>query len=163
MKISRRAMLSGGGLLIFAGFAMPEALRSGRASARGFPFMLSDEQWRKRLSTRQYAILRKEATEPPFASPLNNEHRKGVFLCAGCGQRLFSSATKFDSGTGWPSFWKPLPGAINTGTDRKLGYARTEVHCARCGGHLGHVFDDGPKPTGKRYCMNGGAMSFVPA
>ncbi len=116
-----------------------------------------------KLPPAAYDVLRKEATERPFSSPLNSEHRKGVFGCRGCAQPLFSSATKFDSGTGWPSFWAPLRGAVGTKTDRMLGFARTEVHCSRCGGHLGHVFDDGPKPTGKRYCMNGVAMTFRPA
>src|SRR3546814_13619679 len=105
--------------------------------------------------------LRKRSTEYPLTSPLNKEHRTGIFACAGCGQRLFSSKTKFDSGTGWPSFWAPLPRAVGTSRDFELGYPRTEVHCARCGGHLGHVFDDGPKPTGKRYGMNGVALAFA--
>ncbi|MDI1295095.1 MAG: peptide-methionine (R)-S-oxide reductase MsrB [bacterium] len=126
-----------------------------------YPFVLDDAQWRKRLSPLAYNVLRKEATEQPFTSPLNKEHRAGIFTCAGCAQKLFSSKTKFDSGTGWPSFWAPLPKAVGTSRDGLLGYIRTEVHCARCGGHLGHVFDDGPKPTGKRYCMNGVAMAFV--
>ena len=128
-----------------------------------YPFTLSDAQWRKRLSPLAYRVLRHEATEHPFTSPLNKEHRAGTFSCAGCGQALFSSKTKFDSGTGWPSFWAPLPRATATSRDFALGYPRVEVHCARCGGHLGHVFDDGPQPTGKRYCMNGVALSFAPA
>lgn len=128
-----------------------------------YPFTLSDAEWRKRLSPLAYTVLRKEATEHPFTSPLNKEHRAGTFACAGCSQKLFSSKTKFDSGTGWPSFWAPLPKAVGTSRDFALGYPRTEVHCARCGGHLGHVFDDGPRPTGKRYCMNGVAMTFIPA
>lgn len=131
------------------------------AQAAGFPYGLTDAEWRKKLTPGQYAVLRQQATERPYSSPLNKEHRKGTFLCAGCDQRLFSSATKFDSGTGWPSFWQPLAGAVGTTTDYKIGYPRTEVHCARCGGHLGHVFDDGPRPTGKRYCMNGAALRFV--
>jgi peptide-methionine (R)-S-oxide reductase len=109
----------------------------------------------------KYAVSYSEDTERPYSSPLDKEKRKGTFVCAGCNQRLFSSATKFDSGTGWPSFWQPLKGGIGTKTDYKIGLPRTEVHCARCGGHLGHVFDDGPRPTGKRYCMNGVAMKFV--
>lgn len=133
-----------------------------RAEA-AYPFNLSDAEWRKRLSPLAYNVLRKQATEHPFTSPLNKERRAGIFACAGCGQKLFSSKTKFDSGTGWPSFYAPLPRAVGTSRDFDLGYPRTEVHCARCGGHLGHVFDDGPKPTGLRYCMNGVALSFVAA
>lgn len=135
---------------------------AGRAEA-AYPFTLSDAQWRKRLSPWAYKVLRQEATERPFTSPLNDEHRAGIFACAGCAQKLFSSKAKFDSGTGWPSFWAPLRGAVGTSRDLAIGYPRTEVHCARCGGHLGHVFDDGPRPTGKRYCMNGVALSFQPA
>jgi peptide-methionine (R)-S-oxide reductase len=122
-----------------------------------------DDEWRKRLSTEQYRVLRRHGTERPFTSPLDNEKRKGVFACAGCDLDLFASETKFDSGTGWPSFYAPLPNAIGTKTDHLLIVARTEVHCRRCGGHLGHVFGDGPPPTGKRYCMNGVAMIFKPA
>ncbi|MBD3730085.1 MAG: peptide-methionine (R)-S-oxide reductase MsrB [Sphingomonadales bacterium] len=139
------------------------ACGSSPAEARNFPLSLSDAQWRKRLTKTQYWILREEGTERPFSSPLNDEHRAGTFLCAACAHPLYSSKTKYDSGTGWPSFWQPLRGGVGTSTDYKIGYPRTEVHCANCGGHLGHVFDDGPKPTGKRYCMNGGAMSFRPA
>ena len=128
-----------------------------------YSFQLSDAEWRRRLSPMAYNVLRKRATEYPFTSPLNKEHRKGIFACAGCRQRLFDAATKFDSGTGWPSFWRPLPRAVATRRDFELGYPRTEVHCSRCGGHLGHVFNDGPKPTGKRYCINGAALSFDPA
>lgn len=127
-----------------------------------YPLTLSDAEWRKRLSPLAYQVLRRQATEHPFTSPLNKEHRSGIFSCAGCDQRLFSSKTKFDSGTGWPSFWAPLPKAVGTSRDFELGYLRTEVHCTRCGGHLGHVFDDGPRPTGKRYCMNGVALAFTP-
>lgn len=137
--------------------------RSDEAAAADFPFTLTQAQWKQRLNPKQYATLREGSTEFPYTSPLNKEHRKGLFLCAGCDQKLFSSATKFDSGTGWPSFWRPLPRAVGTTTDRSLMEVRTEVHCARCGGHLGHVFDDGPPPTGKRYCMNGVAMTFQPA
>jgi peptide-methionine (R)-S-oxide reductase len=128
-----------------------------------FPFKLSDAEWKKRLSPAAYRTLRHAATEYPFTSPLNNEHRKGVFACAGCALPLFASATKFDSGTGWPSFYAPLKDAVVTRGDYSLGETRTEVLCRRCGGHLGHVFDDGPRPTGKRYCMNGVAMTFHPA
>ena len=112
---------------------------------------------------KRYEILREAGTERAFTSPLLNEHRRGAFVCAGCALPLFSSATKFESGTGWPSFWRPLPRAVVTRTDRSLGIGRTEVLCARCGGHLGHVFDDGPRPTGLRYCMNGLALRFRPA
>lgn len=135
----------------------------GDPAQAAYPFTLTDAQWRQRLSPLAYNVLRKQATEHPFTSPLNKEHRAGTFVCAGCDLPLFSSKTKFDSGTGWPSFWRPLPGAVGTSRDFDLGYARTEVHCARCGGHLGHVFDDGPKPTGLRYCMNGVALRFRPA
>ncbi|MCP5398256.1 MAG: peptide-methionine (R)-S-oxide reductase MsrB [Sphingomonas sp.] len=163
MEISRRVLLSGGAILGAGAFALRWPFMDGEAQAREFPYTLSDAEWRKRLTPQQYAILRQEATERPFTHPLNKEKRKGVFACAGCSHPLFSSATKYDSGTGWPSFWKPLAKGVGTSTDYKLGYPRTEVHCARCGGHLGHVFNDGPRPTGKRYCMNGGALKFIPA
>ena len=133
------------------------------SAATGFKVTHSPAEWRRLLGAERYAVLRDAATEPPFSSPLLNEHRKGIFVCAGCGQPVFSSATKFDSHTGWPSFWKALPGAIVTRADRSLLMERTEVLCSRCGGHLGHVFDDGPKPTGLRYCMNGLALQFRPA
>lgn len=126
-------------------------------------FTLSDAEWRRRLSPPAYAVLRRAETERPFTSPLNGEHRRGVFVCAGCALPLFASRTKFDSGTGWPSFYAPLPRAIGTKVDRSFGGSRTEVHCARCAGHLGHVFTDGPRPTGLRYCMNGIALRFVPS
>jgi len=131
-------------------------------AAERFPVQLSDAQWRQKLSPAAYDVLRHEGTERPFSSPLNAEHRAGIFACKGCGQHLYSSKTKFESGTGWPSFWAPLPGAVSTRSDRSLLMSRTEVHCTRCGGHQGHVFDDGPKPTGKRYCMNGVSMTFTP-
>jgi peptide-methionine (R)-S-oxide reductase len=122
----------------------------------------TDAEWRKLLTASQYDVLRRESTERPFSSPLDREKRRGVFACAGCALDLFSSETKFESGTGWPSFWMPLENAVGTTRDISLGMLRTEVHCRRCGGHLGHVFDDGPKPTGLRYCMNGVAMTFAP-
>lgn len=147
-----------------AGAALPvlAACGSSPAEARSFPVKRTDAQWRAQLTKQEYYVLREAGTERPGSSPLDREKRKGTFVCAGCANRLYSSATKYDSGTGWPSFWKPLPGAIATDVDYKLGYPRTEVLCADCGGHLGHVFDDGPKPTGKRYCMNGVAMDFIP-
>jgi peptide-methionine (R)-S-oxide reductase len=125
-------------------------------------FTLTDAEWRKRLSPEAYHVLREAGTELPGSSPLDAEHRRGVFVCAGCALPLYASATKFDSGTGWPSFYDHLPHAIGTRTDTSLGVDRVEVHCTRCAGHLGHVFNDGPPPTGLRYCMNGVAMAFVP-
>jgi peptide-methionine (R)-S-oxide reductase len=139
------------------------ACGSSPAEAKTFKVSYSDAEWKQRLTPAQYSILREEGTERPFTSPLDKEKRRGTFVCAGCGNALYSSATKYDSKTGWPSFYAPLRGAIGTSTDFKLGYPRTEVHCADCGGHLGHVFKDGPKPTGLRYCMNGLAMRFRPA
>lgn len=159
--LSRRTLL---GTVGFGVVATTVTLLTGgqeSAQAASYPVTLTPAQWKKKLNPQQYAVLREASTERPFTSPLNKEHRTGLFLCAGCDQKLFSSATKFDSGTGWPSFWQPLPRAIGTSRDTELGYPRTEVHCARCGGHLGHVFEDGPKPTGLRYCMNGAAMKFV--
>ena len=161
---SRRDLLTKGGLA-FAGTAMIVMAGCGTApaEARSFPVSKTDAQWKKQLSAPEYYILRQDGTERPYSSPLNKEKRAGTFICAGCENRLFSSKTKFESGTGWPSFYAPLKSAVVTSRDNKLGFTRTEVSCARCGGHLGHVFDDGPKPTGKRYCMNGAAMDFVPA
>jgi len=126
-------------------------------------FKLTDAQWRARLAAGRYAVLRQAATEPPFSSPLDHETRAGIYHCAGCALPLYSSKTKFDSGTGWPSFWRPLPNAVTTNTDNSLMMVRTEVRCRRCLSHLGHVFDDGPPPTGLRYCMNGLALDFMPA
>src|SRR5436305_4509233 len=137
--------------------------RPGRADTQRFAVTRSPAQWRSLLGAQRYAVLREAATETAFSSPLLNEHRKGVFVCAGCALPLFSSATKFDSGTGWPSFWQALPRAVVTRADRSLLMERTEVQCARCGGHLGHLFQDGPKPTGLRYCMDGLALKFAPA
>jgi peptide-methionine (R)-S-oxide reductase len=128
-----------------------------------FDVMKTDAEWRAQLTPAQYDILRKEGTERPYSSPLNKEKRKGTFACAGCDNQLFSSETKFESGTGWPSFWQPLPNGVAERKDSTFGMVRTEIHCRRCGGHLGHVFDDGPKPTGLRYCMDGFGMTFKPA
>jgi peptide-methionine (R)-S-oxide reductase len=125
-------------------------------------FTLSDDEWRKRLTPEQYRVLRQHGTERAGTSPLDHEKRAGTFACAGCGQPLFASETKFNSGTGWPSFFQPLEQAVGTTTDRSFFTTRTEVHCARCGGHLGHVFEDGPQPTGLRYCMNGVSLKFEP-
>ena len=147
-----------------AGLGSAGVLLFGRSASSAAPMHFavshSPAEWKHELGGQRYAVLRQAATEPPFSSPLLKEHRKGTFVCAGCAHALFNSATKFESGTGWPSFWKPLPRAVVTRTDRSLVFERTEVLCARCGGHLGHVFDDGPKPTGLRYCMNGLALKF---
>ncbi len=157
--LTRRTALSG-----LAAIASANLLQTLGAHAGGEDHLVyTDAEWRSRLTANQYAILREDGTERPFTSPLLHEKRKGIFACAGCGNDLFSSATKFDSGTGWPSFWKPLPRAVLTRSDRSLLMERTEVLCARCGGHLGHVFEDGPKPTGLRYCMNGLSLRFRPA
>lgn len=126
------------------------------------PFKLEDQQWQQRLSAESYDVLRHEATERPFTSPLNDEKRQGEYVCAGCGLALFTAEMKFDSGTGWPSFFDIIPGRIGTRKDFKLILPRTEYHCARCGGHQGHVFKDGPQPTGLRYCNNGVALKFIP-
>jgi peptide-methionine (R)-S-oxide reductase len=159
-KIDRRTLL-GAGAATIAGMAL---LRSPSvAASAGFQVSHSPEEWKRLLGPQRYAVLREASTERAFTSPLLNEHRRGTFVCAGCALPLFNSATKFDSGTGWPSFWQALPHSVVTRTDRSLLEERTEVLCARCGGHLGHVFEDGPKPTGLRYCMNGLALKFVPA
>lgn len=157
----RRSFLSFAGLSA-AALGLLGCRAGTAAAAERFPVTKSDAEWRKQLGTAAYDVLRHEGTERPGSSPLNDEHRAGIFVCKGCAQPVFSSKTKFDSGTGWPSFWAPLGHAVGTRTDRSMLMARTEVHCDRCGGHLGHVFDDGPRPTGKRYCMNGVAMTFKP-
>jgi peptide-methionine (R)-S-oxide reductase len=156
--ISRRKIIK----LAVIGIAAAAAGRGILMAKKRFEVEKSDEEWRRILTPEQYEILRGHGTEHPGSCALNVEHREGTFHCAGCDLPLFESGNKFDSGTGWPSFFQPIPGAVETSVDFKLVYPRTEVHCSRCGGHLGHVFDDGPPPTGKRYCMNGAAMIFKP-
>jgi peptide-methionine (R)-S-oxide reductase len=153
------ALITAGGALLGRVAGAAQGSRPGAEQGGSFEVTRTDAEWRKRLTPEQFRILRQHETETPGSSPLDHERRKGTFSCAGCDLPLYSSDTKFDSGTGWPSFWAPLPGAVGTSIDRTFGI-RTEVHCRRCGGHLGHVFDDGPKPTGLRYCMNGAAMIF---
>jgi peptide-methionine (R)-S-oxide reductase len=159
--VDRRLLLAGAGAVaVLAGLRL---LQGGDVEAAGaFEIEKSDSEWRRLLTKPQYEVLRLHRTEVPGSSPLNHEHRKGIFACAGCELPLFSSDTKYDSKTGWPSFYRPLPNAIGTKADYALLMRRTEVHCRRCGGHLGHVFEDGPPPTGLRYCINGVAMKFSP-
>ncbi len=159
--MSRRALLTAG----VAGVALSIFGRRTPATASEgtFEVTMTEEQWRSKLSKQQFAVLREEATERAFTSPLNDEKRKGMFHCAGCDLQAYSSETKFDSGTGWPSFWQAEEDAVRTKEDRSLFSTRTEVHCRRCGGHFGHIFDDGPQPTGMRHCLNGVALNFKPA
>jgi peptide-methionine (R)-S-oxide reductase len=157
--LTRRMTLSGMAAIASANLTKIRGARS----AEEDHLVRSDAEWRATLTADQYAVLRQEGTERPFTSPLLHEERRGTFACAGCALDLFSSTTKFDSGTGWPSFWAPLDNAVNTKEDRSFGMTRTAATCRRCDGHLGHVFDDGPKPTGLRYCMNGLALTFKPA
>jgi peptide-methionine (R)-S-oxide reductase len=167
MQTRRRFLLTG--TAAAAAFAFAGRLRALAAGSKNdtppenFEVAHSDDEWRRLLTPMQYDVLRHEGTERPYTSPLNDEHRAGTFACAGCRLAVFSSHTKFDSHTGWPSFYAPMEHAIATRIDGSFGVVRTEVHCRRCGGHLGHVFDDGPRPTGQRYCMNGVAMNFTPA
>jgi peptide-methionine (R)-S-oxide reductase len=162
MEYTRRELI-GAGTATALGLVLATSFVGRAMAAKGkFPLMLTDAQWQKKLGANSdtYAVLRKEGTETPGSSPLVNEHRAGTFFCAGCDTPKFSSKTKFDSHTGWPSFWQALPNAVGYEQDDSAGFPRTEVHCANCGGHLGHRFDDGPKPTGWRYCMNGVALRF---
>ncbi|RKP57585.1 peptide-methionine (R)-S-oxide reductase MsrB [Pararobbsia silviterrae] len=179
MNTRRRLFVSGGSALAVAAAltrwrafaatpgdaaaAPPPAAGTASGPAEHFEVVHTDAEWRKLLTPAQYDVLRNAGTERPFTSPLNDEHRAGAFACAACALKLFDARTKFDSGTGWPSFYAPLEHAVATHADLSFGMIRTEVHCRRCGGHLGHLFDDGPKPTGLRYCMNGVAMTFTPS
>jgi peptide-methionine (R)-S-oxide reductase len=160
--MTRRRFLEMGLVMAAAGAAARLAGAEGKMSkaAKTFEVAMSETEWQQRLTPAQFSVLRKHGTERPGSSPLDKEYGRGTYQCAGCELPLFTSDTKFDSRTGWPSFWAPLPDAVGTATDRSLFMARTEVHCRRCGSHLGHVFDDGPKPTGLRYCMNGVALVF---
>ena len=161
--MTRRKFLGSTALAGVAGLFTLSRLNGAEAeTAEKFEVTKTDAEWKAQLSPEAYDVLRHEGTERPFTSPLNDEHRHGIFDCAGCALPLFSSATKFDSGTGWPSFYKPLDDAVATRKDTSFFMTRTEVHCRRCGGHLGHVFNDGPPPTGLRYCMNGVALTFRP-
>ena len=160
--IRRRGLLAGGVLGAAAAAFAAWRPAANAATDKTFEVSMTEDEWKARLTPAQYGVLRDHGTERAFTSPLNDEKRRGTFYCAGCDLPLFSSETKFDSGTGWPSFWKPLDGAIGSQEDRSFFMVRTEVHCARCGGHQGHVFEDGPPPTGLRYCINGVAMTFRP-
>jgi peptide-methionine (R)-S-oxide reductase len=160
--LTRRRLLGTGSLALVAVATVGCGSQSRAATAR-FEITRTPAEWKRQLGPQRYAILREEGTERPYSSPLNREKRRGTFLCAGCDLPLFASSTKFDSGTGWPSFYAALPRAIGIRKDRSLGMARIEEHCRRCGGHLGHIFDDGPPPTGKRHCINGLSLTFRPA
>ena len=160
--MNRRSLLLGGAAALTGTQSIGLLLPSSAYAAGKFEVTRTDEEWRRLLTPAQFSVLRKHKTERAGSSPLDRENRTGTFACAGCDLPVYRSADKFDSGTGWPSFTRPIEGAVGTSEDRSLFATRTEVHCRRCGGHLGHVFDDGPKPTGLRYCMNGIAMKFEP-
>jgi peptide-methionine (R)-S-oxide reductase len=163
MTESRRRFLQSGAAVALLGALGIYTLRgrqTGAVESETFEVTHTVDEWKKILTPNQFKVLREAATERPYSSPLNDEHRHGIFSCAGCDLDLYSSETKFESGTGWPSFYQPLANAVGTTRDTTFGMVRTAVHCHRCGGHLGHVFEDGPKPTGLRYCMNGLAMKF---
>lgn len=163
MVIDRRNVLLGGtALAALAAFAWLRPMGASVAAEGEFPFKLTDAEWKAKLTPESYEVLRHEGTERPFTSPLNDEHAQGTFVCAGCDQPLFASETKFDSGTGWPSFYTFIEGGVETSEDNAFGMSRTEVHCSNCGGHQGHVFEDGPEPTGLRYCINGVSLKFEP-
>lgn len=160
--LDRRGLL-GAGAIAAIGVTFAACSGTNAAAAQRFEISRTPAEWKRRLGPDRYRILRQAGTEAPFSSPLDREKRRGLYACAGCALPLFSSAAKYDSGTGWPSFFAALPNATRTKNDGFLGFPRTEEHCRRCGGHLGHVFDDGPRPTGKRHCMNGLALTFRPA
>jgi peptide-methionine (R)-S-oxide reductase len=162
MDMNRRTLIGGAGAGLLGSILLLRGANGARAAQARFEVRYTDAEWRRRLTPQQYSVLRQAATERAGSSPLDHEKRAGTFVCAGCGLPLYSSRAKYDSGTGWPSFVRPLPNAVRTHEDNSLFFKRVEVLCRRCGGHLGHVFDDGPPPTGLRYCMNGAAMKFVP-
>ena len=160
----RRSFLAGAAIAAATPVLVSCGITPAEAKRKNFRYKLTDAQWRRKLTKLEYYVLRQEGTERAWTSRLNKEKRRGTYKCAGCGNAIYSSAHKYDSRSGWPAFYKPIRrGAVGTSVDRKLGYARTEVHCSNCGGHLGHIFGDGPKPTGKRHCINGVAMDFIRA